>query len=76
MPPFYENRKKDYFYRSEKPNNTPLQCNAHTHRHTEFVYIKKGKSIAYADSESCELGRDDFFIAFPNQTPNWNIIRI
>ena len=74
MPPFYENRKKDYFYRSEKPNNTPLQCNAHTHRHTEFVYIKKGKSIAYADSESCELGRDDFFIAFPNQVHRFDTL--
>lgn len=74
MPPFYENRKKDYFYRSEKHSSMPLQCNAHTHRHTEFVYIKNGKSIAYADSESCELSRDDFFIAFPNQVHRFDTI--
>lgn len=74
MRPFYENRKKDYSYRSEKYRNTTLQCNAHTHRHAEFVYIRDGKSYAYADSESCEISRDDLFIAFPNQVHRFDTL--
>ncbi len=74
MPPFYENKKKDYSYRTEAHYNTPLRCNAHMHRHAEFVYMRDGKSIAYADSEVCEIGRDDFFIAFPNQVHRFDTV--
>lgn len=67
MRPMYENRKKDFSYRSELVKNTSLRCNAHIHRHTEFVYIRDGESVAHADAETCNLKRDDFFIVFPNQ---------
>lgn len=67
MRPLYENRKKDFSYRSELARNTSLQCNAHIHRHTEFVYIRSGESMAHADAGNCLLGADDFFIVFPNQ---------
>lgn len=76
MRPFYENRKREYCYRSEKCKKPGkrLQCTAHTHRHAELVYIRGGKCTAYADSESYELNNDDFFIAFPNQVHRFETI--
>ncbi len=64
MKPLYEKRTRPFVYRSEEKT---LRCNAHMHRHTEFVYIRGGEYAAHADSESYMLGKDDFFISFPNQ---------
>lgn len=64
MQPLYEKRRRPFTYRSEEKT---LRCNAHMHRHIEFVYIRSGEYIAHADSESYSLSADDFFISFPNQ---------
>ena len=60
----YEKRVRPFVYRSEEKT---LNCNAHMHRHIEFVYIRGGEYTAHADSESYTLEADDLFISFPNQ---------
>ena len=70
----YENKNKDFYYRSENTSSANLRCNAHIHRHIEFVYMRSGRSVGHADSEICDLGRDDLFVIFPNQVHRFETI--
>ncbi len=74
MIPFYENKKQDFYHRNEGKHNVSLACNAHIHRHAEFVYMREGECIAHADTESFRLMEDDLFIAFPNQVHHFESI--
>lgn len=40
---------------------------AHLHKELEIIYVRKGKSVAYADKNSYMLNAGDMFITFPNQ---------
>lgn len=40
---------------------------AHMHSQVEIIYVRKGRSAAYADRNGYMLGPGDVFIAFPNQ---------
>lgn len=44
-----------------------LGCSAHLHKELEVVYILKGETKAYLDSEEYTLYKGDLFIAFPNR---------
>ncbi len=44
-----------------------MQCDAHSHFHTEIVCMTEGTTIAFADGKKYELSAGDIFIAFPNQ---------
>ena len=70
----YENKNRDFYYRSEQTSSSHLQCNAHIHRHIEFVYIRGGRGVGHADSEICDLGKDDLFVIFPNQVNRFETI--
>lgn len=70
----YENKNRDFYYRSEHTSSASLRCNAHIHRHIEFVYLRSGRSVGHADSEICELGVDDLFVIFPNQVHRFETI--
>lgn len=39
----------------------------HLHKELEIIYVRQGKSVAYADNNSYLLNAGDMFIAFPNQ---------
>ena len=39
----------------------------HMHKEFEIVYVRRGKTMAYADKNSYALKKGDLFIAFPNQ---------
>ena len=64
---FYENRKKDHSAGDHRNGKRKLACSAHLHYHIELVLMTEGKTVAYADTERCELEGGDAFIAFPNQ---------
>ena len=70
----YENKNRDFYYRSEHTSSASLRCNAHIHRHIEFVYMRSGRSVGHADSEICDLGVDDLFVIFPNQVHRFETI--
>lgn len=63
MIPYYENRVKDF----DAWHGHRLQCAAHLHRHLELVLFYGGASVAYADTERCELRAGDVFLTFPDQ---------
>lgn len=44
-----------------------LSQTAHLHKELEIIYVRQGKSVAYADNDSYLLTAGDMFIAFPNQ---------
>ena len=44
-----------------------LSSTVHLHKELEIIYVRQGKSVAYADNNSYLLNAGDMFIAFPNQ---------
>ncbi len=64
---FYENRKKDHSAGDHRDGKRRLACSAHLHYHIELVLMTEGRTVAYADTERCEITAGDAFIAFPNQ---------
>lgn len=44
-----------------------LNIAAHLHHHLELVLFLDGKSVAFADTERCELMPGDAFLTFPEQ---------
>ena len=44
-----------------------LNIAAHLHHHLELVLFLEGKSVAFADTERCELEPGDAFLTFPEQ---------
>lgn len=44
-----------------------LSPSAHLHKELEVVYVRRGKSVAYADKNSYLLNAGDMFITFSNQ---------
>lgn len=67
MPPLYEKRKIDFYYRTDKDGQVKLRCNPHLHPHIEFVYMLEGNSVGYADSVAYKISPGDIFVVFPNQ---------
>ena len=46
---------------------TGLSRIIHIHKEVELIYVRKGRAVAYADTNSCLLNQDDIFLVFPNQ---------
>lgn len=44
-----------------------LKFAAHLHHHLELVLFLEGKSVAFADTERCDLEPGDAFLTFPEQ---------
>ena len=64
---YYEARDKDFAaWRGHH-----LSCPAHLHPHLELVVFCGGSSVAYADTERCELQPGDIFLAFPSQVHSY-----
>ena len=63
----YEKRINDFSSRRIYNGESPLCCNPHLHYHIELLYVSKGKTSAYADSQRHEVGEGDLFISFSNQ---------
>lgn len=59
----YENKTSQIDYSKDKALS-PL---VHLHKELEIIYVKNGKSVAYADKNSYLLNTGDIFISFPNQ---------
>lgn len=59
-----------YEYKSSPVNyiaDVGLSKTAHMHSQVEVIYVRKGRSAAYADRNGYMLNPGDIFIAFPNQ---------
>lgn len=52
-----------------------LSATAHLHKELEIIYVKSGKSVAYADKNSYLLNTGDTFITFPNQVHYYRTIQ-
>ena len=59
----YEKKTEDFYYR----NDGILQCGAHLHYHIEIVYMQKGYTKAYIDSDVYEVKSGDLLVVFPNR---------
>ena len=64
---YYEKRIKDFSSRRITHGEKPLCCSPHLHYHIEILYITKGKTTAYADSQRFDVGEGDIFVSFSNQ---------
>ena len=64
---YYEKRIQDFSSRRITHGEKPLCCGPHLHYHIEILYIKKGKTTAYADSQRFDVGEGDIFVSFSNQ---------
>lgn len=49
---------------------------AHMHNQVEVIYVRKGRSAAYADRNAYMLNPGDIFIAFPNQIHYYEIAEL
>ena len=63
MDVIYENKTLTIEYMK----SNALGPTAHLHKELEVIYVKSGKSVAYADKNSYLLNPGDMFITFPNQ---------
>lgn len=52
-----------------------LSSFAHLHKELEVVYVRSGKSVAYADKNSYLLNAGDMFITFPNQVHYYRTVQ-
>ena len=52
-----------------------LSPSAHLHKELEVVYVRRGKSVAYADKNSYLLNAGDMFITFPNQVHYYRTVK-
>ncbi|MGN0451176.1 MAG: AraC family transcriptional regulator [Acutalibacteraceae bacterium] len=52
-----------------------LSSLAHLHKELEVVYVRRGKSVAYADKNSYLLNTGDIFITFPNQVHYYRTVQ-
>lgn len=67
----YENKTRLIEYSLDK-KLSPL---AHLHKELEVIYVRKGKSVAYADKNSYLLNAGDMFITFPNQVHYYRTVQ-
>ena len=63
----YETKTEDFYYRNDDNFRQPLQCGAHLHYHIEIVYMQKGYTKAYVDSDVYEVRTGDLLVVFPNR---------
>ncbi len=63
----YEKKSEDFYYRNDNRQKIPLFCGAHLHYHVEIVYLKKGYSKVYIDSDVFEMYGGDLLVVFPNR---------
>ena len=63
----YETKTEDFYYRNDGNFRQPLQCGAHLHYHIEIVYMQKGYTKAYIDSDVYEVKEGDLLVVFPNR---------
>ncbi|MEE1329853.1 MAG: AraC family transcriptional regulator [Acutalibacteraceae bacterium] len=45
----------------------------HIHKELELIYVRKGRAVAYADTNSYLLNPGDMFLVFPNQVHYYEI---
>lgn len=66
------------FEKREQPislaNDFMLSPIPHMHNELEIIYVKKGKSMVYADNSCHTVESGDIFIAFPNQVHYYETI--
>ena len=67
----YENRIRLIGYSVDKV----LSPMVHLHKELEVIYVRQGKSVAYADKNSYILNAGDMFITFPNQVHYYRTIQ-
>ena len=60
---YYENKKVPYY----TIRNKSLTRDLHFHKEIEIVYIAKGSTVAYADTDCFPMKEGDIYISFPNQ---------
>ena len=66
----YENKTSSIIYSTDRV----LSSTAHLHKELEIIYVRHGKSVAYADKNSYLLNPGDMFISFPNQVHYYKTI--
>jgi AraC-like DNA-binding protein len=59
----YENKTSALYYWTD----CNLATIPHFHKHIEIIYVKQGRTAAFADQKRYLLEAGDLFIAFPNQ---------
>lgn len=67
----YENRIRLIGYSVDKV----LSPMVHLHKELEVIYVRQGKSVAYADKNSYMLNAGDMFITFPNQVHYYRTVQ-
>lgn len=67
----YENRIRLIGYSVDKA----LSPMVHLHKELEVIYVRQGKSVAYADKNSYMLNAGDMFITFPNQVHYYRTVQ-
>lgn len=67
----YENKTRLIGYSVDKV----LSPMVHLHKELEVIYVRQGKSVAYADKNSYMLNEGDMFITFPNQVHYYRTIQ-
>lgn len=67
----YENRTRLIGYSVDKA----LSPMVHLHKELEVIYVRQGKSVAYADKNSYMLNAGDMFITFPNQVHYYRTVQ-
>lgn len=63
----YEDRRTDFYFRSDKDGSVSIKCRPHLHYQIEFFYLHSGRVGACVDSVEYTAGAGDLLIAFPNQ---------
>lgn len=67
----YQNKTRLIEYSVDKA----LIPTAHLHKELEVIYVRQGKSVAYADKNSYMLNAGDMFITFPNQVHYYRTVQ-
>lgn len=70
----YERKTEDIGFRVVTDGKHKLKCGPHLHQELELVYLKEGKTTAYADSIGYTLSRGDLFLTFPNQIHSYETL--
>ena len=63
----YEQRREDFYCRDSRHKPNTLGYIPHLHHQIELAFVTEGKTRAWVDNHSYEMGAGDIIVVFPNQ---------
>ena len=63
----YEKRTDDFYCRDSRRRGLTLGYTAHLHPQIELAFLTAGKTRAWIDNQTYDLGAGDVIVVFPNQ---------